>query len=120
MLYCLPCKKSVTCSKTRIKRRAESGVHKENMKSDKARKQLTRLWGTTNESIIELKVCAFITEHDLSLSLSDWMVPLLRSLFPKDPSMGKSLAWKAKGNKHNPAGTCIQVFRTCNIDTTNK
>ena len=68
MPYCLPCQKKVTCSKTGIKRHAESGAHKENMKSDKARKPLTRLWGTTDESIIELKVCAFIAEHDLSLS----------------------------------------------------
>ena len=68
MPYCLPCQKNVTRSKTGIKRHAESGAQKENMKNDKARKPLTRLWGTTDERIIELKVCAFIAEHDLSLS----------------------------------------------------
>ena len=66
------------------------------MKSDKARMPLTRLWGTTNESIIELKVCVFIAEHDLSLSLSYWMVPLLHSLFPKDTSMAKIRLEKQK------------------------
>ena len=83
MPYCLPCQKNATCSKTGIKRHAKSGAHEENMKSDKARKPLTRLWGTTNESIIELKVCTFIAEHDLSLSLSDWMVRLIRFYFQK-------------------------------------
>ena len=52
--------------------------------------------GETNENIIELKVCAFIAEHDLSLSLSDWMVPLLRYLFPKDPLIGKVRLGKQK------------------------
>ena len=73
MSYCLPCQKNVTCSKTGIKRHAESGAHKENMKSDKARKPLTRLWGTTDESIIELKVCAFIASMTYHChSLTGW------------------------------------------------
>ena len=33
---------------------------------------------------MEIKLCAFLAEHDLAISLSDHLVELLRSLFPRE------------------------------------
>jgi hypothetical protein len=39
---------------------------------------------------MEIKLCAFLAEHDLAISLSDDLVQLLWSLFPRDEAL-KSL-----------------------------
>ena len=36
---------------------------------------------------MEIKLSAFLAEHDLAISLSDDLVNLLRSLFPKDDAL---------------------------------
>lgn len=45
---------------------------------------------------MEVKLCTFITQHNLPLSLSEDMVELLRSLFPDDAALKSVILGKQK------------------------
>eukprot|EP00795_Rhopilema_esculentum_P005734 gene5734-10988_t len=85
--YCIPCGCDVTCSKTGIKRHARTTKHEENRLRSNVHKPLSTLWSNSTAKIIKLRVCAFLAEHALALSLAEPLVAVLRSLFPEDPSM---------------------------------
>lgn len=73
--YCKYCQKFVTCSKTSLKRHSTSNIHHKNTKDTSAAGTLTRYFtksATRDEtSSMEIKLCAFIAEHNLPISLSD-------------------------------------------------
>ena len=81
--YCKLCEKVLTCSKTGIKGHEVSRKHQEKPKSTICQmiNQATTADATTT---MELKLCAFIAQHNLPLSLSQDIVELLCSLFPND------------------------------------
>lgn len=73
--YCKYCQKFVTCSKTSLKRHSTSNIHHKNTKDTSAAGTLTSYFtksATRDEtSSMEIKLCAFIAEHNLPISLSD-------------------------------------------------
>ena len=89
-LYCKLCEKIFSCSKTAIKRHEISKKHQEKVKTTttssiaKMINQLTTADATTS---MEVKLCAFIAEHNLPLSLSEDIVEFLCSLFPNDATL---------------------------------
>ena len=98
--YCSLCEKVLTCSKTGIKRHEISKRHQDKAKTTKTTTTLRQVFNqmTTDDATttIELKLCAFIAQHNLPLSLSDDMVELLRSLFPNDATLKRVKLGKQK------------------------
>ena len=76
--YCKICEKAVTCSKTGLKRHMASKASQSSTISGMFSKANTR----DETATMEIKLCSFIAEHNLPLSISDDFVELLRSLFP--------------------------------------
>jgi len=84
VLFCKPCQLEVTCSKTGLKRHASGVRHQENMKSVDSNAIIPTLFTSATDVTIELKVCAFIAENALPILISENLVSLLKSLFPRD------------------------------------
>ena len=84
--YCKYCQKFVTCTKTGLKRHSTSNIHQKNTKDTSVAGTLTSYFtksATRDEtSSMEIKLCAFIAEHNLPISLSDDFIALLKSMFP--------------------------------------
>lgn len=101
MFRCNTCQKFVTCSKTGLKRHSTSALHQKNIKatagcSGTLTSLFTKAATRDESSSIEIKLCAFIAEYNLPISLSDDFVEFLRSLFPlnklKNVTLGKQKA----------------------------
>ena len=99
--YCKYCQKFVTCTKTGLKRHSTSNIHQKNTKDTSVAGTLTSYFtksATRDEtSSMEIKLCAFIAEHNLPISLSDDFIALLKSMFPlnntlKNVTLGKQKA----------------------------
>ena len=56
----------------------------------------TKATSREESSSIEIKLCAFIAEHNLPISLSDDLIALLRSLFPLDNALKHATLGKQK------------------------
>lgn len=90
--FCKTCSKFITCSKTGLKRHLSSASHKKSHASSTANSStITSLFNKASSrdeaSSMEIKLCAFISEHNLPISLSDDFLELLRSLFPNDNTL---------------------------------
>lgn len=88
--FCKLCEKLLTCSKTGINRHALSRKHQEKAKTASTcsiRQIMQQATTADTTTSMELKLCAFITQHNLPLSISEDMVALLRSLFPNDAAL---------------------------------
>ena len=59
----------------------------------------------SNSKEIEQRICIFLAQHNLSLSLADSLVPLLRKLFPKDQALAGVTLGKQKAAKF-----CDEIF----------
>ncbi|XP_028407537.1 uncharacterized protein LOC114530155 [Dendronephthya gigantea] len=99
--YCKLCEQMLTCSKTGIKRHASSKKHQSKEKLTSTTMSLGHMVNQIrNENDIatsmEVKICAFIVEHNLPLSISESMVRLLSSMFPNDASLKKVKLGKQK------------------------
>ena len=99
--YCKVCDKFLTCSKTGLKRHLATYLHQKRSATTENTSTITSLFtkAATKEqsSSMEIKLCAFIAEHNLPISLSDDMLEFLKSLFPldnilKNVSLGKQKA----------------------------
>ena len=106
--FCAPCQMKAMCSKTGLQRHARSVRHQENSKSTKSSKPILALWRSLDDKIIELRVCAFIAENALALSLSESIVTVLHSLFPTNTSL-KSV----RLGKQKATNIVRQVFVFC-------
>lgn len=85
--YCKLCGKVVTCSKTGLKRHMASNNHEKNSKATQSNtiaNIFSKVTTRDETSAMEIKLCSFIAEHNLPLSISVDFVELLRSLFPRD------------------------------------
>ena len=85
--FCKICDKAVTCSKTGLKRHMASNSHQKNMRAVPSCpiSSVLRKADTQEETaVMEIKLCSFIAEHYLPLSISDDLLTFLRSLFPKN------------------------------------
>jgi len=89
--YCSLCEKFLTCSKTGVKRHKISKKHqdKSNAKSGTSsiRKMVNQPTIADAATSMEVKLCAFVAQHNLPLSLTDDMVRLFRSLCPNDATL---------------------------------
>ncbi|XP_028408810.1 uncharacterized protein LOC114531390 [Dendronephthya gigantea] len=99
--FCKSCNKFVTCSKTGLKRHLISKSHQNRHATSTAScSTITNLFNkATNRhetSSIEIKLCAFIAEHNLPLSLAEDLVKLLRSLFPLNQTLRNVMLGKQK------------------------
>ena len=98
--YCELCQKLLTCSKTGITRHASSKKHQSQEKLSMSTKSTCDMVGhRSNDDIassMEVKICAFIAEHNLPLSISDSMVAFLSSMFPNDVPLKKVKLGKQK------------------------
>ena len=100
--FCKVCTSWLTSAKTSLKRHAESQKHQGNVKLSRVGKtssieQLVRQTPTSDVTTsIEVKLCAFIAEHDLPLSFSENMVTLLRSFCPNDSALSRVKLGKQK------------------------
>ena len=56
----------------------------------------TKATSREESSSIEIKLCAFIAEHNLPISLSDDLIALLQSLFPLDNALKHATLGKQK------------------------
>ena len=99
--FCKVCTCWLTCAKTSLKRHGESQKHQGKVKLSRAGKmssidQLVRTPTSEATTSIEVKLCAFIAEHNLPLTLSESMVTLIRSLFPNDAALSSVKLGKQK------------------------
>ena len=98
--YCRICEIMVTCSKTGIKRHQMSKKHQEKVKTTTTSSSLCQMMSRVTmaeaTTTIEVKLCAFIAQHNLPLSLVDDIVELLRSLFPNDAPLKNAKLGKQK------------------------
>lgn len=89
--YCNLCEKFLTCSKTGVKRHKLSKKHQENLNSksrtSSIRQMMNQATTADASTSMEVKLCAFVAQHNMPLSLTDDMVRLLRSLFPNDAAL---------------------------------
>ena len=72
MFRCNTCQKFVTCSKTGLKRHSTSTLHQKNVKatagcSGTLTSLFTKAATRDESSSIEIKLCAFIAEHNLRI-----------------------------------------------------
>ena len=89
--YCNLCEKFLTCSKTGVKRHMVSKKHQEKSNAKSGASSILKMMNqpTTADAStsMEVKLCAFVAQHDLPLSLTDDMVQLFRSLCPNDAAL---------------------------------
>ena len=98
--YCGLCEQMLTCSKTGIKRHASSKKHQSREKLTTTTRSLSHMVSRiSNDDVattMEVKICAFIAEHNLPLSISDSIVAFLCSMFPNDDPLKKVKLGKQK------------------------
>ena len=96
--YCKLCKCSLSCAKTTLKRHVENKKHKDlyKVKEQVSAPNTSMLGARANPARIEIKLCSFIAEKNLPISLVEELVPLLRDLFPSDPALRQVKLGKQK------------------------
>ena len=87
--FCKTCSNFVTCSKTGLKRHQTSAYHKRcHDSSIGSTSTIPSLFNQPTirdgTSSMEIKMCIFISEHNLPISIADAFVEFLCSLFPND------------------------------------
>ena len=89
--YCNLCVKFLTCSKTGVKRHMISKKHQEKSNAKSGASSILKMMNqpTTADAStsMEVKLCAFVAQHNLPLSLTNDMVQLFRSLCPNDAAL---------------------------------
>ena len=88
--WCKTCDKDLNCSKTGLNRHLKSKSHEKNQASTSFTGNVDDIWkrvasnNNDRAKSMEIKICAFLAEHNLPISLSDGLVQFLQSLFPRD------------------------------------
>jgi hypothetical protein len=90
--YCKVCKTRLSCAKTALVRHKDSSTHKKQQKTVSSLHQshptITSMFASqTKPARIEIKLCVFIAENNLPISLTQDLVALLKSLFPSEGSL---------------------------------
>ena len=99
--FCKVCDKFLACSKTSLKRHLATSLHQNRSATTGTTSTITSVFtkaaSQEQTSSMEIKLCAFLAEHNLPISLSDDLLDFLRSPFPldntlKNVSLGKQKA----------------------------
>ena len=90
--YCKICKTSLSCARTALLRHKDSHTHKNTSKMVsnllQSHRPITALLGSQIKTAgIEIKLCTFIAENNLPISIAEDLVALLRNLFSSDESL---------------------------------
>ncbi|XP_068225057.1 protein FAM200C-like [Palaemon carinicauda] len=94
--YCIPCDNHLKLSagKTDLKRHAEKKKHKDAAKAVQNQRPINNMFNlTVNESKVneaELRLAAFITEHDLPMTVADHLPQLVNAMCP-DSKIAKEI-----------------------------
>ena len=98
--YCNICQLEINSTKTGIQRHMDSAKHQRKIQSTKGSQSLSTLFKRNSfenqRKVIEVKLCAFIAEHNLPISLVESFVELLKSLFPDDKPLARVRLGKQK------------------------
>ena len=101
--YCKVCKSVLSCAKTAIARHGKTKNHETEMKRrvdiEKSQPNISGFMGSSTSSNVakmEIKICTFLTENNLPISLSEDLLAFLRSLFPSDEALKKVTLGKQK------------------------
>ena len=96
--YCKLCDCKLSCAKTALRRHVENKKHNE---ISRIKRQVTSplslLLGSRERAArMEIKLCHFIVEKNLPLSIVDDLLPVLRDLFPSDETLRQVTLGKQK------------------------
>ena len=98
--FCKVCDKFLACSKTSLKRHLATSLHQNRSATTGTTSTITSLFtkaaSQEQTSSMEIKLCAFLAEHNLPISLSDDLLDFLRSLFPLDNTLKNVTLGKQK------------------------
>ena len=114
--WCKTCDKDLNCSKTGLNCHLKSKSHEKNQASTSFTGNVDDIWkrvasnNNDRAKSMEIKICAFLAEHNLPISLSDGLAQFLQSLFPPWWCNKNSHAWKTKSLKCNSPSPGIQLF----------
>lgn len=100
--YCISCNQFLTCGKLELIVHSSTTKHKQNMLTrisfEPQRKAMTDFVNNKTKYkslIVELRLCCLVAEENLAISITDKIVPLVKSI-SKDPVMNKSLLEEQK------------------------
>ena len=102
--WCKTCEKELNCSKMGLNCHLKSKGHEKSQASSSFTGNVDDLWkrAATNYNdrvkSMEIKICAFLVEYNLPISLSDGLVQLLQSLFPRDDTIKTVTLGKQKAS----------------------
>ena len=102
--WCKTCDKELNCSKTGLNRHLKSKSHEKDQASTSFTGNVDDIWkrvasnNNDRAKSMEIKICAFLAEHNLPISLSDDLVQFLQSLFPRDDVMKTVTLGKQKAS----------------------
>lgn len=109
--FCDACKVKISCARTAIKRHGDSKSHENVLKMvanlKKSQPSIRSVFESSSHDVakMEIKICSFITEHNLPISICESFVPFLRSIFPSD-----SVVKNVKLGKQKATNTIRQVL----------
>ena len=102
--WCQTCDKELHCSKTGLNRHLKSKSHEKSQASTSFTGNVDVIWkrvasnNNDRAKSMEIKICAFLAEHNLPISLSDGLVQFLQSLFPRDDAIKTVTLGKQKAS----------------------
>jgi hypothetical protein len=95
--YCKFCQCSLSCAKTALVRHKENRKHKSLSSTREKSQSITSMLNAQSKPAhIEIKICSFITEKNLPISIVEDLVPFLKNLFPSNEALEEVKLGKQK------------------------
>ncbi|CAB4003218.1 zinc finger MYM-type 1-like [Paramuricea clavata] len=95
--YCKYCQCSLSCAKTALVRHKENKKHRSLCGiKEKSQSITSMLHSQSKPARIEIKICSFIAEKNLPISIVEDLVPFLKNLFPSDEALKEVKLGKQK------------------------
>ena len=122
--WCQTCDKELHCSKTGLNRYLKSKSHEKSQASTSFTDNVNDIWkrvasnNNDRAKSMEIKICAFLAEHNLPISLSDGLVQFLQSLFPGDDAIKTVMLGKQKSFQCHSTSPGIQLFTPSSFHVT--
>lgn len=96
--HCKICHCELSCAKTAVRRHMENKKHKDVCRTkQQAIAPVRKLLGSRDKAAeMEIKLCSFVVEKNLSINIVEDLLPLLRDLFPPDETLRQLTLGKQK------------------------